>query len=176
MSRIAKLAAYPLRAIDTSPLPQGWLPPRNAAKEKSYLFPDEEAAFQGNQRIPLVRRLLVGFCAREGPRKENAVTVQWTDFAFENNREVMQLADDLPLQTAGEDSRGAEAWLAQAAARGHPRAAQHPGPVSADDPHDSRTLERPPSRIRGRIEAESPVRGRGGIGRRTRFRFWHRKM
>jgi integrase len=89
VSRIAKLAAYPLRAIDRSPLPQGWLPPRNGSKEKSYLFPDEEAAFQRNPRVPLVRRLLVGFCAREGSRKENAVTLEWSDLAFEDNGEAM---------------------------------------------------------------------------------------
>jgi integrase len=68
---------------------QGWLPPRNDAKEKSYLFPVEEAAFHSNQRVPLVRRLLVGLCAREGLRKENAVTLKWCDLTFQSNGEVM---------------------------------------------------------------------------------------
>jgi len=36
-----------------------------------------------------VRRLLVGFCAREGPRKENAVTLQWSDLAFEQGGEAL---------------------------------------------------------------------------------------
>lgn len=95
VSRIAKLAAYPLKAIERSPLPQGWLPPRSAAKAKCYLFPDEEGAFQGNTRVPLVRRLLVGFCGREGTRMENAVTVEWSAFAFAESGEVMVAFDKM---------------------------------------------------------------------------------
>ncbi len=93
VSRVLKLAAYPLKAIVRSPLPPGWLPPRNESKEKSYLFPDEEAAFQRNQRVPLVRRLLVGICAREGLRKENAVTLQWSDLVFQPDGAVMICLD-----------------------------------------------------------------------------------
>ncbi len=93
VSRICKLAAYPLRAVGTSPLPPGWLPPRNEAKEKSYLFPAEEAAFQGNTQVPLVRRLLVGVCAREGLRKENATTLEWSDLVLDKKDAGMIVLD-----------------------------------------------------------------------------------
>jgi integrase len=93
ISRICKLAAYPLRAIQRSPLPPGWLPPKNDSKEKTFLFPDEEATFQRNTKVPLVRRLLVGFCAREGPRKENAVTIEWSDLALDHAGAAMIVLD-----------------------------------------------------------------------------------
>jgi|HubBroStandDraft_1064217.scaffolds.fasta_scaffold02978_5 integrase len=93
VSRVCKLAAYPLKAIARSPLPAGWLPPRNGAKEKSYLFPTEEADFQRNTKVPLVRRLLVGVCAREGLRKENAVTLEWPDLVLDQGDDAMVVLD-----------------------------------------------------------------------------------
>jgi len=94
VSRVCKLAAYPLKAIPRSPLPDGWLPPKNATKEKSYLFPAEEAAFQGNVKVPLVRRILIGFCAREGPRKENAVTLEWSNLVLDQGERVLVVLDE----------------------------------------------------------------------------------
>jgi integrase len=93
VSRICKLAAYPLKAIPRSPLPDGWLPPRNLVKEKSYLFPAEEANFHGNTKVPVVRRILVGVCAREGLRKENAVTLEWPDLVLDQGVEAMVVLD-----------------------------------------------------------------------------------
>jgi len=93
VSRICKLAAYPLKAIPRSPLPDGWLPPKNEAKEKSYLFPAEEAEFHANTKVALVRRLLVGVCGREGLRKENAVTLEWPDLVLDQGEQAMVVLD-----------------------------------------------------------------------------------
>jgi integrase len=83
MHRLLRLAVYPARVLAQSPFPPGWLPGPNEAKEKSYVFPSEDAAFLANTRMPLVRRLLVGFCNREGPRKENARTIEWSNLTLE---------------------------------------------------------------------------------------------
>lgn len=81
--RVLSLAVYPARVIERSPLPRGWLPPKNPEKQRSYLFPDEEQALLANARVPLVRRLFLGFCAREGPRKTNVAQLRWSDLALD---------------------------------------------------------------------------------------------
>ncbi len=83
MSRVLKLAVYPTRILDRSPFPPGWLPPPNQPKERSYLFPSEEVLLLGHRPCPLVRRILFGFCAREGVRRENAVTLEWTNLTLD---------------------------------------------------------------------------------------------
>lgn len=81
--RILSVAVYPARVIERSPLPRGWLPPRREAKQRTYLFPAEEAALLSNHEVPLVRRLYLGICAREGPRKTNVAQLRWSDLALD---------------------------------------------------------------------------------------------
>jgi integrase len=83
LSRVLSLAAYPARLIACSPLPRGWLPPQNPTKARSYLFPLEEGLVMGNTRMPLVRRVFLGFCAREGPRVSNVVNLRWDDLTLD---------------------------------------------------------------------------------------------
>jgi integrase len=83
MARVLKLAVYPTRVLDRSPFPPGWLPPANKTKERSYLFPQEEAKLLAFEECPLVRRLFFGFLAREGMRRENAVTVEWSNLTLD---------------------------------------------------------------------------------------------
>ncbi len=83
LSRVLSLAAYPARLIECSPLPRGWLPPQNPTKARSYLFPLEEGLVMGNTRMPLVRRVFLGFCAREGPRISNVVNLRWDDLTLD---------------------------------------------------------------------------------------------
>jgi integrase len=78
LHRILSLAVFPARLLERSPLPRGWLPRRPDPKERSFLFPHEEAAFLRCTQIPLVRRMLVGFCCREGVRKENVARLEWS--------------------------------------------------------------------------------------------------
>jgi integrase len=81
--RLFRLAVYPARILAQSPFPEGWLPPPNAQKERAYLFPSEDAALMAHTRLPLVKRLLIGFCTREGPRKDNAVTIEWSNLTLD---------------------------------------------------------------------------------------------
>ncbi len=83
LHRVLALAVYPARILGYSPLPRGWLPPSNPIKAPSYLFPAEEAAVLANSRMPLVRRLFFGFCAREGPRISNVVNLKWEDLTLD---------------------------------------------------------------------------------------------
>lgn len=83
LHRLFRLAVYPARLLAQSPFQPGWLPSPNPEKERSYLFPAEDAAFLANVQVPLVKRLLVGFCNREGPRKDNARTVQWANVTLD---------------------------------------------------------------------------------------------
>src|SRR5690606_26995205 len=68
---------------DHSPLPRGWLPPTNEVKARSYLFPMEDAAIMANEKVPLVRRLFLGICDREGPRVSNVVRLKWADLTLD---------------------------------------------------------------------------------------------
>jgi integrase len=81
--RLFALAEYPARVIAHSPLPRGWLPKANDQKAFGYLYPKEDELLLANTKVPLVRRLLYGFCMREGPRKSNAVTIEWTDLVLD---------------------------------------------------------------------------------------------
>jgi integrase len=59
------------------------LPKANRLKERAYLFPHEEAALVACEKVPLVWRLFFGFCAREGLRRENAVTLEWSNLTLD---------------------------------------------------------------------------------------------
>jgi integrase len=84
MLRVMNLAVYPARVLKVSPLPpKGWLPKANRLKERAYLFPHEESAVLGCTKVPLVWRLFLGFCTREGLRRENAVTLQWSNLTLD---------------------------------------------------------------------------------------------
>lgn len=82
LHRIFKLAVYPVRLLDRSPFPAGWLPPANGLKERGYLYPAEDAALMRALGVPLVWRLLFGFLAREGLRREDAATLEWSNLSL----------------------------------------------------------------------------------------------
>ncbi|MBX3208431.1 MAG: hypothetical protein KF764_25520 [Labilithrix sp.] len=60
------LACYPLRLRTSHPLPRGFLPKANKATAEQWLRPDEEAKLVSSPSVPLSRRILWGFLAREG--------------------------------------------------------------------------------------------------------------
>ena len=74
LSKVLRLAAYPLRLIPASPLPIGWLPKVRSSPAKSYLYPAEDARLMASA-VPLERRLLWGFLAREGMRISEALAL-----------------------------------------------------------------------------------------------------
>jgi integrase len=80
--RLLKLAVYPVRLLDRSPFPPGWLPPSSGLKERSYLYPVEDAALMSAGDVPLVWRLFFGFLAREGLRREDAATLEWGNLSL----------------------------------------------------------------------------------------------
>lgn len=79
MVRICNLAVYPCELLEVSPLPKGFLP-RVKCRIGGYLYPADDRALLGHvDGIPLANRLLYGFLAREGCRKEEALSLTWLD-------------------------------------------------------------------------------------------------
>jgi integrase len=83
MHRIFEIAVYPARLIPANPLPRGWLPRVKNHRARAYLYPDEDAKLLACTDVPLVRRLLYGFLAREGCRPSEALRFQRPDFDLE---------------------------------------------------------------------------------------------
>jgi integrase len=79
MARLLKLAVYPLKAVERSPLPSGFLPKGGAKKAKAFLYPAEDATLLACLAIPVTFRLLYGFLAREGARYSEAARLTWGD-------------------------------------------------------------------------------------------------
>ncbi len=82
--RVLSLAVYPAKIIKTNPLPKGWLPKIGRPKAKSFLYPKEEAALMANRAIDIRYRMLIGFLCREGMRKGEAGSLEWSDIDLEN--------------------------------------------------------------------------------------------
>jgi len=84
ISKVMKLAVYPCKLIASSPLPVGFLPKVKDKKAKSYLYPSEDAALLACTNVPLARRVLFGFLAREGLRCGEATGLRWRDIDLEH--------------------------------------------------------------------------------------------
>jgi integrase len=81
--RVLALAVYPARIIDSNPLPRGFLPAAGKPKAKSYIYPDEDRKLLATTSIPIVFRVLYGFMAREGMRREEAAALRWCQIDLE---------------------------------------------------------------------------------------------
>jgi len=93
ISKVLRLAVYPCKVIERSPLPLGFLPAVHGARVTAYLYPDEDRAVLGwseqrargekNQEsrpsVPLAYRVVYGFLAREGLRLCEALGLRWKD-------------------------------------------------------------------------------------------------
>jgi integrase len=79
ISKVLKLAVYPCRLIERSPLPVGFLPTVRNQKVSAYLYPDEDSALLACRKVPLLNRVLYGFLAREGLRLGEALSLRWLD-------------------------------------------------------------------------------------------------
>jgi integrase len=77
ITRVLRLAEYPCKIIDRSPLPRGFLPKVARTKAHQWLWPDEEARLLGCTDVPLDRRVLYGLLAREGMRLSEALGLTW---------------------------------------------------------------------------------------------------
>jgi integrase len=79
IGRLMALAVYPLELIPVSPLPRGWLPKVTRNKATAWLYPADDAQLLACAAVPLARRVLYGFLAREGCRCDEALSLAWTD-------------------------------------------------------------------------------------------------
>jgi len=79
MTRILSIAVFPLRLIQASPIPRGFLPKPAPAKALPYLYPDEDRQLLGCAGIPLCWRVFYGFLDREGPRTSEAIGLALDD-------------------------------------------------------------------------------------------------
>jgi integrase len=77
ISRVLKMAVFPLEIIDAYPLPPGFLPRVSGRPAFGYLYPSEEAELMACREVTLGMRLLYGFLAREGLRLGEAVGLRW---------------------------------------------------------------------------------------------------
>jgi integrase len=83
LHRVLALACFPCRIIGVSPLPRGFLPRLGPSRARGMLLPEQDATLMrgtdanGNVVAPVARRLLLGFLAREGMRKEEAASLEW---------------------------------------------------------------------------------------------------
>ncbi len=83
LARLLKLAVYPCRLREASPLPSGWLPRIQTNKAKAWLYPSEDKQLMRCKEVPLDRRMLWGFLAREGMRLNEAMGLRWSDIDLE---------------------------------------------------------------------------------------------
>jgi integrase len=79
ISKVLKLAVYPCKLIDRTPLPVGFLPKVTSKKATAFLYPSEDAQLLACSKVPLARRVLYGFLAREGLRLGEALGLRWRD-------------------------------------------------------------------------------------------------
>ena len=81
--RLLAMAVYPLRLIERSPIPRGFLPKNSEHKAMAYLYPEEDARLLACVKVPLPSRLLWGFLAREGMRLGEALSLTFGDLDLE---------------------------------------------------------------------------------------------
>jgi integrase len=77
IARVFRMAVYPCRHIEASPLPKGFLPRANSRKALTYLYPANDRALLACPAVPFGYRLLWGFLAREGMREGEALGLTW---------------------------------------------------------------------------------------------------
>jgi integrase len=83
MSRVLKMAVFPLRIITLFPLPSGFLPKAGDGKKQEMLYTDEHDRYLAHTATPFLSRLLAGFLAREGMRHDEAESLTWADIDLE---------------------------------------------------------------------------------------------
>ncbi|MBK7398981.1 MAG: hypothetical protein IPJ34_22520 [Myxococcales bacterium] len=79
MRRVLGLAVFPLRLLAANPIPDGFMPKLGRPRARGFLYPDEVDRLGACDRVPLARRVLWSFLAREGMRKDEATGLEWSD-------------------------------------------------------------------------------------------------
>jgi integrase len=79
LARLLAMAVYPLRIIEHSPMPRGFLPKVGSRRALGYLYPSEDARLMACPALPFETRLFYGLLAREGCRVSEALGLRWGD-------------------------------------------------------------------------------------------------
>jgi integrase len=79
ITRLLTLCVYPLKLIQQSPIPRGFLPKAKKRKAFSYLYPDEDRRLMACRQVPFEFRLFYGFLTREGMRSDEATSLTWAN-------------------------------------------------------------------------------------------------
>ncbi len=77
LHRILRLAVFPARLIDASPLPPGFLPALGKSRAKGFLYPSEDRALVSCAELPRAHRLAFGVLVREGARVDEILSSEW---------------------------------------------------------------------------------------------------
>ena len=99
--RVLKLAVYPERIIERSPVPSGFLPKPGAPRAQAWLYPQEDARLLAHGTFPFLHRLFYGVLMREGMRSSEAGSLTWGDIDLESGTVTLD-------QNKTDDAR---AWL-----------------------------------------------------------------
>ncbi|MDX2055674.1 MAG: tyrosine-type recombinase/integrase [Polyangiaceae bacterium] len=83
LHRVMALAAYPARLIEASPIPEGFLPKPTQHKAQAWLYPAEEQRLLACPDVPILYRLFYGVLAREGLRRDEALSLTWSSVDLE---------------------------------------------------------------------------------------------
>jgi hypothetical protein len=105
MRRVMQLAEYPAKLVARNPIPANAMPRVRTTVALQFLYPDEDVELMGAVAVPLAYRLLYGFLARMGWRKEEVLggKVERVEGEVEGSDE--QLADLPPLTWSRLDLR-----------------------------------------------------------------------
>jgi integrase len=87
--RICGLSVFPLKLRKSNPIPEGWLPKPGPKLAKAYLYPDEDAQLMAATDIELAWRMFYGFQHREGPRRSESLSLQWSDIDLDRGALVL---------------------------------------------------------------------------------------
>ena len=108
MRRVMQLAEYPAKVIARNPIPANAMPRVRTEVALQYVYPDEDASLlaciavdeKGIARVDLGRRVLYGFLARAGWRREEALggKVEEVEDAVKDPEQAL---DEVPALTWG---------------------------------------------------------------------------
>ncbi len=106
MRRVMQLAEYPAKLIERNPIPANAMPRVKVEVALQYVYPDEEAKLvgctardpEGRPLVDLGRRVLYGFLARAGWRREEALGGK-VEEVKEAAKDDAQALDEVPALT-----------------------------------------------------------------------------
>jgi integrase len=84
IARPLKVAIFPLRILESSPIPKGFLPKKKPGRAKVYLYPEEDHRLLGCSAIDLAVRLFYGMLVREGLRVSELARLELSDIDLKN--------------------------------------------------------------------------------------------